>query len=239
MTDHPTDANPKGLKKVLTFDSAYGPKEGLSTAIRHQPNRRFQMTKAAAAVANVVVSLDTSVSVGRKSYKLSDLIAHTAKQYDTLYLLQEEQLGLFKSIGETLIAIRCLFGEKDDRAYGEWLGKTELGSMSRQDRADAMFIAANWTKVQKLNKDGKLDSLGVSAIRKRIKAAEAENQPKAASAGNTAKGKVKAAEQPKADAKPVAMTEEELAKQVYEQIKTYGLDMAKFSKALVAHIKAS
>lgn len=191
------------------------------------------MTKAA-AVANVVVSLDTSVSVGRKSYKLSDLIAHTAKQYDTLYLMQEEQLSLYKAIGETLVAIRCLFGEKDDRAYGEWLGKTELGSMSRQDRADAMFIAANWTKVQKLNKDGKLDSLGVSAIRKRIKAAEAENQPKAASAGNVSKGKVK--DQPKA---VVAMTEEELAKQVFDQIKTFGLDFAKFSKALVAQIKAS
>lgn len=188
------------------------------------------MTKAA-AVNNVVVSLDTSVSVGRKSYKLSDLIAHTAKQYDTLYLLQEEQLGLFKSIGETLIAIRSLFGEKDDRAYGEWLAKTELGSMSRQDRADAMFIAANWTKVQKLNKNGDLDSLGVSAIRKRVKASE---QPKAAAAGNTAKGKVKA--QPKA---AEAMTEEELAKQVYDQIKTFGLDFAKFSKALVAQIKAS
>lgn len=195
------------------------------------------MTKAA-AVANVVVSLDTSVSVGRKSYKLSDLIAHTAKQYDTLYLMQEEQLSLYKAIGETLVAIRCLFGEKDDRAYGEWLGKTELGSMSRQDRADAMFIAANWTKVQKLNKDGKLDSLGVSAIRKRIKAAEAENQPKAGSAGNVSKGKPKAsqADQPKA---VEAMTEAELAKQVYDQIKTYGLDFAKFSKALVAQIKAS
>ena len=70
------------------------------------------MTKAA---SNVVVSLDTSVSVGRKTYKLSYLIAHTAKQYDTLYLLQEEQLTLYKGIGETLIAIRCLFGEKDDR----------------------------------------------------------------------------------------------------------------------------
>jgi hypothetical protein len=193
------------------------------------------MTKAA-AVNNVVVSLDTSVSVGRKTYKLSDLIAHTAKQYDTLYLMQEEQLGLYKSIGETLIAIRCLFGEKDDRAYGEWLAKTELGSMSRQDRADAMFVATNWTKVQKLNKGGKLDSLGVSAIRKRVKASEAENQPKAASAGNVSKGKVK--DQPKAD-QPKAMTEEELAKQVFDQIKTFGLDFAKFSKALVAQIKAS
>lgn len=185
------------------------------------------MTKAA---ANVVVSLDTSVSVGRKSYKLSDLISHTAKQYDTLYLLQEEQLGLYKSIGEALLQIRALFGQ-NDRAFGEWIGKTELGSMSRQDRTDAMFVAANWTKVQKLNKGGKLDSLGVSAIRKRVKASE---QPKAASAGNTAKGKVKA--QPKA---AEAMTEAELAKQVYDQIKTFGLDFKAFAMALADLRKAS
>ena len=188
---------------------------------------------ANAASNNVVVSLDTSVSVGRKSYKLSDLIAHTAKQYDTLYLLQEEQLGLYKAIGEALLQIRALFGQ-NDRQFGEWIGKTELGSMSRQDRTDAMFVATNWTKVQKLNKNGKLDSLGVSAIRKRVKAAD---QPKAASAGNVSKGKVKA--QPKADTKPEAMTEAELAKQVFDQIKTYGLDFAKFSKALIAQIKAS
>lgn len=194
------------------------------------------MTKAASN--NVVVSLDTSVSVGRKSYKLSDLIAHTAKQYDTLYLLQEEQLGLYKAIGETLIAIRCLFGEKDDRAYGEWLAKTDLGSMSRQDRADAMFIASNWTKVQKLNKNGELDSLGVSAIRKRIKASE-NPQPKAASAGNVSKGKPKASTQEEQPKVVEAMTEAELAKQVFDQIKTKGLDMSKFTKELVALIKAS
>jgi hypothetical protein len=41
LSDHPTDANPKGLKKLLTFDSACGLKDGLSTAIRHQLNRRL------------------------------------------------------------------------------------------------------------------------------------------------------------------------------------------------------
>ena len=192
------------------------------------------MTKAASN--NVVVSLDTSVSVGRKTYKLADLIAHTAKQYDTLYLLQEEQLGLYKSIGETLIALRSLFeGSQNDRAFGEWLGKTELGSMSRQDRSDAVFVASNWTKVQKLNKNGELDSLGVSAIRKRIKAAE---QPKAASAGNTSKGKPKASakDQPKA---VEAMTEADLAKQVMDQILTYGLDFKVFAMALADLRKAS
>jgi hypothetical protein len=188
------------------------------------------MTKAAAN--NVVVTLDQTVKFGRKTYKVGDLISHTAKQYDTLYLLQEEQLGLYKSIGEALLQLRSLFG-KNDKAFGQWLGKTDLGSMSRQDRSDAMFIAANWTKVQKINQNGQLDSLGVSAIRKRVKAAE---QPKAkTSAGNVSKGNKK---QPSAD-KPEAMTEAELAKQVYADLKTYGLDMATFAKALAELHKAS
>ena len=182
---------------------------------------------------NVVVALDKTVKVGRKSYTVADLIAHTAKQYDTLYLLQEEQLGLFKSIGEALLQLQSLFAG-NRKAFGQWLANTDLGSMSRQDRSDAMFIAANWTKVQKLNSNGKLDTLGVSAIRKRIKASEKPQAPK--SAGNVSKGKAAA----KGQAKPESMTEAELAKQVYDQIKTYGLNMSTFAKALTElHIKAA
>ena len=88
-------------------------------------------------------------------------------------------------------------------------------------------------KVQKLNQNGSLDSLGVSAIRKRIKASEKPQAPK--SAGNVSKGKAAAKDQ----AKPEAMTEAELAKQVYADLQTYGLDMAKFAKALAELHKAS
>lgn len=181
------------------------------------------------ATNNVVVSLDKTVKVGRKSYTVADLISHTAKQYDTLYLLQEEQLTLYKGIGEALLQLQSFFAG-NRKAFGQWLAKTELGSMSRQDRSDAMFVASNWTKVQKLNKDGSLDSLGVSAIRKRIKASEKPKAPK--SAGNVSKGN-------KAADKPESMTEAELAKQVYADLKTYGLDMATFAKALAELHKAS
>lgn len=184
------------------------------------------------ATNNVVVSLDKTVKVGRKSYTVADLISHTAKQYDTLYLLQEEQLTLYKGIGEALLQLQSLFAG-NRKAFGQWLAKTDLGSMSRQDRSDAMFVASNWTKVQKLNKDGSLDSLGVSAIRKRIKASEKPKAPK--SAGNVSKGNKN---QPSAD-KPESMTEAELAKQVYADLKTYGLDMATFAKALAELHKAS
>jgi len=109
--------------------------------------------------------------------------------------------------------------------------------MSRFDRTDAMFIASNWDKVRKMNKDGSLDALGVSAIRKRLKA---KDKPKApTSAGNVSKGKDK----PEAEAtdgpsitKPSAkqVTADDLAKFVKEKLKEYGISRADFLKAMKA-----
>lgn len=190
------------------------------------------MTKATAS-NNVVVSLDHTVKLGRKSYTVRDLIDHTVKQYDALHLLQNEQLTLYKGIGEALLQIKSLCNGSR-KGFGDFVKMTDLSVMSYQDRHDAMFIAENWTKVQKLNTNGKLDTLGVSAIRKRVQAAEKPKAPN--SAGNVSKGKAAA----KGQAKPEAMTEAELAKQVYDQIKTYGLNMSTFAKALTElHIKAS
>jgi hypothetical protein len=112
--------------------------------------------------------------------------------------------------------------------------------MSRQDRSDAMFLATNWTKVQKLNQNGALDTLGVSAIRKRLKVAEG----KASGAGvrkmdqKTSEPKADAA--PKAEAKaPKVKDEAELADLVWTLIADNGLDFAVFTKALVAKRKGS
>ena len=189
------------------------------------------MTKAAVS-NNVVVSLDHTVKLGRKSYTVRDLIDHTVKQYDTLHLLQNEQLTLYKGIGEALLQIKSLCNGSR-KGFGDFVKMTDLSVMSYQDRHDAMFIAENWTKVQKLNTNGKLDTLGVSAIRKRVQAAEKPKAPN--SAGNVSKGKAAA----KGQAKPESMTEAELAKQVYDQIKTYGLNMSTFAKALAELHKAS
>jgi hypothetical protein len=104
--------------------------------------------------------------------------------------------------------------------------------MSRQDRSDAMFLASNWTKVQKLNTNGVLDTLGVSAIRKRLKAAEGK-----ASGAGVRKEDQKAAS-PKGEGKaeavvaPKVQTEEELAGHVMALLKENGLDFTKFAKAL-------
>lgn len=192
-------------------------------------------------IANVVVAADATVLVGKKKFSVADAVKHAVAVYDSMWLLQEQMLDHYREIGNILLGLQALFG--DNRvAFGKFLEGSELGAMSRQDRSDAMFLAANWTKVQKLNQNGALDTLGVSAIRKRIKAAEG----KASGAGKrkdeqSPKGKAEAAEgdavvQPKA---VKVQNEDELAAMVLDLIQTNGLDFAKFAKALAAKRKGA
>ena len=113
--------------------------------------------------------------------------------------------------------------------------------MSRQDRSDAKFIANNWAAIQKLNVNGALESLGVSAIRKRCAAA---SKPKA-SAGNTSKGKAKPDTKTAKAEKPTDgpsdtkfQTEAELAAFVAQSLKENGLDNVQFLIALKAALAA-
>jgi hypothetical protein len=92
-----------------------------------------------------------------------------------------------------------------------------------------------------LNQNGALDTLGVSAIRKRLKVAEG----KASNGAGVRKMDQKSTE-PKADAAPKAEAkapkvkdEAELADLVWTLIADNGLDFAVFTKALVAKRKGS
>jgi hypothetical protein len=185
------------------------------------------------AKSNATVSVDSQIHVGKATFTLTQALEHGAAMYDQLYLLQSSTLDCYNELGLILIQTRALY--KSDKLFGQFLGKSPLGAMSRQDRSDAMFIAANWTKVQKMNNSGELDSLGVSAIRKRLKAAA---KPKATtSAGNVSEGKAKpeATDGPsdtKTEAKPI--TAADLAKQVKILMKEHGITQAAFNKAMKA-----
>ena len=181
-----------------------------------------------ANIANVTIASDATVKVGKKSFSISDAVKHAAAVYDNLWLLQATMLDSYREIGEILLGLQSLFG--DNRvAFGKFLEGSELGAMSRQDRSDAMFLASNWAKVQKLNKSGALDTLGVSAIRKRLKAAEGKGAGvrKADQKAASPKG-----ESTEAVAAPKVQTEEELAAHVMAMLQSNGLDFTKFAKAL-------
>lgn len=189
-----------------------------------------------ANIANVVISSDSVVMVGKKKFTLDAAVKHAVAVYDAMWLLQEQMLGHYKEIGEILLGLQSLFGD-NKVAFGKYLEGSDLGQMSRQDRSDAMFLASNWTKVQQLNKNGALDTLGVSAIRKRLKAAEG----KASGAGKRKEDQVASpkgegeAEGSAPKAKPLAVqTEAELAAMVMQIIVDNNFSMAVFAKALVA-----
>ena len=191
-------------------------------------------------IANVVIAADATVKVGKKSFTIAEAIKHASSIYDTMWLMQEQMLDHYREIGTILIGLQALFAD-NRKAFGQFLEGSDLGQMSRQDRSDAMFLAANWTKVQKLNQNGALDTLGVSAIRKRLKVAEG----KASNGAGVRKMDQKSTE-PKADAAPKAEAkapkvkdEAELADLVWTLIADNGLDFAVFTKALVAKRKGS
>jgi len=184
-----------------------------------------------ANIANVTIASDATVKVCGKTFKLDDAVQHGAAVYKTLYDCQATMLGHYRELGEILLGLQSLFCN-NDKAYGKYLAGSALGAMSRQDRSDAMFIATDWAKVQKLNKAGVLDTLGVNAIRKRLKAAEGK-----ASGAGVRKADQKTAA-PKGEGEltgfvaPKVQTEEELAAHVMAMLQSNGLDFTKFAKAL-------
>ena len=104
------------------------------------------------------VSIDTQIHIGKAKYTMTQALEHGAAVYDKLYLLQSSTLDCYNELGLILLQTKSLY--KSDKLFGQFLGKSPLGAMSRQDRTDAMFIAANWNKVQAVMvRPGKLDSL--------------------------------------------------------------------------------
>lgn len=192
-------------------------------------------------IANVTIASDATVKVGKKSFTIAEAIKHASSIYDTMWLLQEQMLDHYREIGTILLGLQALFGD-NKVAFGKFLEGSDLGQMSRQDRSDAMFLASNWTKVQKLNQNGALDTLGVSAIRKRLKASEgkASNGAGVRKADQKSSPKGEAAAEPKAEAKaPKVKNEAELAELVWTLIAENNLDFAVFTKALVAKRKGA
>jgi hypothetical protein len=206
----------------------------------------YKMAKAATLPK---VSLDSKFKVGRKSYTMADAIAQGVACYDQLYLIQEDQLNLYRELGNILLQIEALFGG-DKKAYGSFISTTDMSNenISNADKYDAKWIATHWTKVQSLNKSGKLSALGVSSIRKIVLEAHPElrKKPKNNSAGNTSKGKGGDDKQPsKAEEvikntvfeTVVAKDEKELAEQVFDALQAGGFKRSEFAKELAKLFK--
>jgi len=190
------------------------------------------MTNSNASI-KPVASDDTVIRIGKAKYTSQQSLEHGAALYDNMYLIHSQLMDVHNELGQILIQHRALY--KSDKLFGQFIAKGPLGCMSRQDRSDTVFVASNWAKIRKINNDGSLDSLGVSAIRKRLKALDKPKAP--TSAGNVSEGKAKpeATDGPsdtKTEAKP--LTAEDLATFVRAQLKEHGISRADFLKAMKA-----
>ena len=194
-------------------------------------------------MTKVTFSIDSTVKLNRKTFKVSEAIEHAVIVYDEMQLLQLKKLDYMKEIGTILIQLRAL--KPSDKEFGQAVASTDLSKIAYQDRNDAMFIATHWTTVQKLNKAEKLDSLGVSSIRKKVTEAlraAGKMKPKAAAkpkALEATEGKAKPKASPAAPAEPKVQTESDLAKMVADIVKDNGLDYTKFVKELTKIRKGS
>jgi hypothetical protein len=111
---------------------------------------------------------------GTEGHTLGEAIEHQATIYKSLVKQRKTQLEKLKGIGEVLIELRSVSGASD-KDYGKLVSKTPLGVMSRQDRSDAMWLAENWTSVQKFMKDMDISSGSAPYLRQQMR--KAENKP--------------------------------------------------------------
>ena len=167
--------------------------------------------------------IDAKITYKGASYTFSEACDHVSHLFDQRDDTAELVLFQTRDIGLWLLQLRSVY--KSDKQFGQAVAATPLSKRSAQDRNDAMFVAENWDKVAKLNKSGELNSLGASAVRKRVKKAQA--------AGNTSKGKAKPAAS--ADA-PV--TADSLAKATLKLLADNNISLADFRKALTKASKA-
>jgi hypothetical protein len=193
------------------------------------------MTKSATK-NNVVVTSTQAVKVGRKSYTLKDLTSHMVAVYDSMWLLQEEQLDKFRELGNCFIQLKAVSGITSNTKWSEYLTSLGIGNdtISKADRYSCVFIASHWTVVQSLQKKGQITALGVSSLEKKIREELDRNDPKAAE-----QGKPKAsASKDQTEMTISVKTEKELALLVQKVCETKGFDIKKFGKELSALIVA-
>ena len=105
---------------------------------------------------------------------LGEAIDAQAKAYKSIKKQQKAALEKLKGIGDVLNYVRSLF--KSDLLFGQFLMKTELSIMSRQDRSDAMWLADNWNEIQLQMKKLDISSSSASYLRQAIRKATATVQ---------------------------------------------------------------
>ncbi len=152
---------PKVDKKVstVTVDSKLKPK------VDPKPSKA-SLAKSSKMTSEFKAILDRPY--GKEGHTFGEAIEHQATVYNSIVKQKRNQLEKLKGIGELLIEFRSIIG-KSDKEFGQALKSTALGKMSRQDRSDSMWLAENWTTVQKKLKELDINSSSASYLRQLLR----------------------------------------------------------------------
>jgi hypothetical protein len=152
---------PKVDKKVSTVkvDSQLKPKVD-------KKHSKAELSKSSKMTAEFKAILDRPY--GKEGHTFGEAIEHQATVYNSIVKQKRSQLEKLKGIGELLIEFRSIIG-KSDKEFGQALKATALGKMSRQDRSDSMWLAENWTTVQKKVKELDINSCSASYLRQLLR----------------------------------------------------------------------
>jgi hypothetical protein len=134
---------------------------------------------------------------------IAEQIDAQVKVYRSIKKQAKANLERLMSIGKLLNELRSYF--KSDVQYGQFLQKTELSTMSRQDRSDAQWLATNWTLVQDQMKKLDISSSSASYLRQLLRSnGQTKSEVNATVEPSTPnQPKVETAVQPKVDNVPV------------------------------------
>ena len=164
---------PKVQKKVSTVkvDSKLKPKAD-------KKHSKAELAKSSKMTAEFRAILDRPY--GKEGHTFGEAIEHQATVYNSMLKQKRNQLEKLKVMGELLIEFRAIIG-KSDKEFGQAIKATALSSVSRQDRSDAMWLAENWTTVQKKVKELDINSCSASYLRQLLRK-EAKSTPSEATA---------------------------------------------------------
>jgi len=164
---------PKVQKKVSTVkvDSKLKPKAD-------KKHSKAELAKSSKMTAEFRAILDRPY--GKEGHTFGEAIEHQATVYNSMLKQKRNQLEKLKVMGELLIEFRAIIG-KSDKEFGQAIKATALSSVSRQDRSDAMWLAENWTSVQKKVKELDINSCSASYLRQLLRK-EAKSTPSEATA---------------------------------------------------------
>ncbi len=127
---------------------------------------KAELSKSSKMTAEFKAILDRPY--GKEGHTFGEAIEHQATVYNSMLKQKRSQLEKLKVMGELLIEFRAIIG-KSDKEFGQAIKATALSSVSRQDRSDAMWLAENWTAVQKKVKELDINSCSASYLRQLLR----------------------------------------------------------------------